>query len=488
MRKLLTTLAASFLVAFSAQAQIVINEIMYNIPGTGEDQEYIELYNAGATAVTLNGYEFSQGIIYTFPVGGATISIPATGYYVIARDSAGFASAFGNSPDAVWTSGGLSNSGEDITLLDASGNTVDSVDYDDAMPWPLDADGGGYALQLCDPNTDNNLAANWGISNNFIGFNTQSGVDSLFGTPGTMNTCIVILPPPPRTYPLYTIDDVDGVDATGVADSSGVTCELRGIVHCVDFDGDAGYDFRMANSNGTGIRIFSFNDVNGYTVMAGDSIHVWGEVGQFRGNLQFTPDSITVVSTGNMTVMPMLVTQLDETTENRYVTLENMMLVDPAEWTGTGTGFNVRITSMGSTDTFTMRIDDNVDLYSQPAPGGVFSITGWGGQFDFAAPFDEGYQLLPCGSAQLVNVNEPIVPALYTRLYPNPARQSLTVESSATIETLIVYNTLGQIVLTKDNVAANSIQINTANLDNGMYTATVVAGQQVTTKLFRVAK
>lgn len=488
MRRLLTTLAALFLVAFSGKAQVVINEIMYNIPGSGEAQEYIELYNAGTTAVTLNGYEFVQGFAYAFPAVGSTpVSIAPNGYYVIAVDSAAFVAAFGISPDAEWTSGGLSNAGEDIVLVDTARMTVDSVNYDDTAPWPTDADGNGHALQLCDPTTDNALATNWGITNNFIGFNTISTTDSLFGTPGAANNCVVILP---STYPLYTIDAIDGINTNGVADSAGVTCELRGIVHCVDFDGNSGYDFRMANSNGIGIRIFSPTDINNYTVTAGDSIHVKGKVEQYRGNLQFTLDSIEVISTGNMTIMPTIVTQLDETTENRYVLLENMTLVDPTEWTtGSGSGFNVRITSMGSTDTLTMRIDNDVDLFNQPAPIGVFSIAGWGSQFDFTAPYTEGYQLLPCGSAQLVNTNEPLAPAaLYTRLYPNPARQSLTVESNVAIESLIVYNTLGQVVWTQDNVAANTIQINTSNFDNGIYTATVVAGQKVTTKLFRVAK
>lgn len=48
---------ASFLVLVSAlptMAQIVINEIMYNTPGS--DVEYIELYNAGPSAVDLSGW------------------------------------------------------------------------------------------------------------------------------------------------------------------------------------------------------------------------------------------------------------------------------------------------------------------------------------------------------------------------------------------------------------------------------------------------
>jgi hypothetical protein len=42
-----------------------------------------------------------------------------------------------------------------------------------------------------------------------------------------------------------------------------------------------------------------------------------------------------------------------------------------------------------------MRIDADVDLYGTTAPTGAFDVVGIGGQYDFSAPHDEGYQLLP---------------------------------------------------------------------------------------------
>lgn len=491
MRRLLSTLFASLLITVSAQAQLVINEIMYNIPGNGEDQEYIELHNAGNTAIMLNGHRFTSGIVYDFPIpmigtGAVNIMLAPGDFYVLALDSAAYHTAFGMAPDVEWTSGSLSNAGEAIVLVNNAGNVVDSVFYDDVAPWNDQADGDGFSLQLCDATTDNNDGANWGISRNYIGMNTVTMVDSLFGTPGMANTCIVILPP---SYPLYTIDQIDGIDANGVADSTGVTCELRGIAHCVNFNDFGGYDFRLANSNNVGIRIFSGATVDGYVFAEGDSLHLKGEITQFNGNLQFEPDSIRLISSGNMTVMPMTVTTLDESTENKYVQLLGMSLVDPAQWVG-GPGntssFNVDITS-GNGDTLLMRVDNSTSLSLEPAPMGTFSIAGWGGQFDFSSPYNEGYQILPCGAMQLVNVTQPNA-AVQTRLFPNPASTVLTVESSEMMESIVVYNALGQIVLTQNNVADNSIQLNTASLDNGVYTISIVAGKTVTAQLFRVAK
>src|SRR5262249_22753582 len=61
-----------------------------------------------------------------------------------------------------WT-GSLSNSGEDVTIADAAGNTLDDVDYGAGFPWPLvgDSPGPGYSIELINPTLDNNLGGNW---------------------------------------------------------------------------------------------------------------------------------------------------------------------------------------------------------------------------------------------------------------------------------------------------------------------------------------
>ncbi|HXJ71210.1 MAG TPA: lamin tail domain-containing protein, partial [Candidatus Dormibacteraeota bacterium] len=62
---------------------IVINEIMYKpISGSNED-EYVELYNKGASPVNIGGWRFTAGISYKFPTN--TI-LAAGGYLVVARD------------------------------------------------------------------------------------------------------------------------------------------------------------------------------------------------------------------------------------------------------------------------------------------------------------------------------------------------------------------------------------------------------------------
>jgi hypothetical protein len=303
-----------------------------------------------------------------------------------------------------------------------------------------------------------------------------------------MNTCTFIAPPPPPSYPVYTFDQINDIDTSGNADSLGVTCELRGIAHCIDLRGGSGLDFPFASSdNNAGIRVFTFSDVDAYTVTAGDSLHIWGTVSQFNGLLQFAPDSIAVISQGNATASPVMVTQLSEIYENKLVMFNNMSLVDTAEWTSIGSGFNVQITD-GSADTITLRIDNDVDLYNMPAPLGTFSVAGWVTQFDPTTPRNEGYTLSTCGMNMLTNARKVENNSTEVSIFPNPAATVLNVQSATEITNITVHNTLGQVVLNMNNVNTYTTQISTNNLDNGVYIISIVTGNKVMTQQFQVVK
>ncbi len=177
----------SFLVLFLTglgliHAQVIINEISYNPPESGNDSlEYIELYNAGASAVNLDGWHFTTAIEDT--IHG--VSIAAGGYYVAAINAAAMQHVFGIFTHQ-WTIGALNNTGETIRLLDNTGTLVDSVAYKDKDPFPTEADGSGPSLELVDPALDNNLGANWQISGNGTGV-IINGFE-VFGTPGAENS------------------------------------------------------------------------------------------------------------------------------------------------------------------------------------------------------------------------------------------------------------------------------------------------------------
>ncbi|MEA1972721.1 MAG: lamin tail domain-containing protein, partial [Candidatus Cloacimonadota bacterium] len=135
--------------------------------GADADYEFLELYNNEAEEVNLLGYYFSAGIDYTFT---ETDIIPANGYFLLAIKSEFYENS------VQWTSGGLVNGGETITLVNSDDILVDEVTYGDGGDWPSSPDGGGSSLELISPELDNSLATNW----------QGSFVDN--GTPGAVNS------------------------------------------------------------------------------------------------------------------------------------------------------------------------------------------------------------------------------------------------------------------------------------------------------------
>ncbi len=171
-----------------SQAKIIVNEIMYNPPGSQEG-EYIELYNAGTSSVELLGYYFSLGIDYT----QLTSHIIVTGDYAVicmytnavipyhlSADPSKFIGEFTSNGWATNTFNGLNNSGEMIELRDNLGQLVNAVEYEDSYPWPSKADGQGSSLELRDPLIDNSLASSWLASDNEDG-GTPSYQNSRYG-------------------------------------------------------------------------------------------------------------------------------------------------------------------------------------------------------------------------------------------------------------------------------------------------------------------
>ncbi len=146
-----------------ANSNVVINEIMYH-PISGLDvDEWLELHNRGASAVDLSSWKI-DGVGLTLPAG---TTISAGAYLVLARDPTRIRTVYGLSSAIVlgssWT-GSLKDGGERLDLVDADGNTVDTVAYRDGGKWPVWSDGGGSSLELIDPMSDNSVAGSWDAS------------------------------------------------------------------------------------------------------------------------------------------------------------------------------------------------------------------------------------------------------------------------------------------------------------------------------------
>ena len=143
-------------------------ELLINPAWTDSDFEYVEIRNISSQPIDLTGANFSRGITFSF-TGAAARSIAPGESAVIAANPAAFAARYGNMPtvSGPWT-GGLSNSGENITLLSAGGAVLFSVDYLDT--WLAQTDGAGYSLVAAQYYADNvNTATGWRASSRFGG-------------------------------------------------------------------------------------------------------------------------------------------------------------------------------------------------------------------------------------------------------------------------------------------------------------------------------
>ncbi|MBI4327379.1 MAG: lamin tail domain-containing protein, partial [Chloroflexi bacterium] len=159
---------------------VVINEIMYHPISGNNDDEFIELYNRGPTAVDLSGWRFTDGIDFEFPTN--TVLAP-DGYLVIAKDAARLRSNYPNLNGANTLGdyqGNLSNSGERLALskpdLVVTTNefevvetkviyiVVEDVTYGEGGRWGIRADGGGSSLERIDSKSDPWRPSNWADS------------------------------------------------------------------------------------------------------------------------------------------------------------------------------------------------------------------------------------------------------------------------------------------------------------------------------------
>jgi hypothetical protein len=147
---------------------LLITEIMYHPPASGtnftsDDFEFLELKSVASTNLELSGLYFTNGVTYTFPVG----TFLAPGHFIVlVSNPAAFTNRYPSvHVDGVYF-GKLSNSGETLTLVHASGVPIFSVDYGTQAPWPSSPDGGGFSLVPVNPNANPNPsdAANWRAS------------------------------------------------------------------------------------------------------------------------------------------------------------------------------------------------------------------------------------------------------------------------------------------------------------------------------------
>jgi hypothetical protein len=115
--------------------------------------EFIELVNTSNGTIDLSGVRFTNGVAFTFPQAA---QLAAGERALLVQDTAAFQMRYPQaSVTGSFAGSSLANSGERLTLVNALGQTITDVRYNDKAPWPVDADGTGYSLVFSngDPDT-----------------------------------------------------------------------------------------------------------------------------------------------------------------------------------------------------------------------------------------------------------------------------------------------------------------------------------------------
>ncbi|NOZ28797.1 MAG: hypothetical protein GXP39_12195 [Chloroflexi bacterium] len=186
---------------------VVISEVAWGGTAASSRDEWIELYNAGDVPVDLSGWQLRSAD------GTPTIDLAGVlepGAFLLLERSDD--ETVRDMPADIVYTGALSNRGEQLLLVDASGRVVDSANADGGA-WPAGSAGPDYlSMERIDPaapDRDDNWASNDGVRRRGLDADGQP----INGTPGGPNsawpssltpTATPAEPPSPSPTPTLT--------------------------------------------------------------------------------------------------------------------------------------------------------------------------------------------------------------------------------------------------------------------------------------------
>ncbi|MGV3773617.1 MAG: lamin tail domain-containing protein [Verrucomicrobiales bacterium] len=145
--------------------ELVVSEVCYRpadpatpqelaISDNRDDYEFIEVMNVSAGDVDLTGVRFAVGILFNFSAGSR---LGAGERLVVVKDREAFQARYGTAIRVEGEfDGNLSNSGEEVAMVDAAGKDISRFHFLDRAPWPPSANRNGFSLVLIRPETKPN--------------------------------------------------------------------------------------------------------------------------------------------------------------------------------------------------------------------------------------------------------------------------------------------------------------------------------------------
>lgn len=404
---------------------IVITEIMYNPPESGNDTlEFVELFNNSDETVDLDGYYFNAGFEFEFE----NTEIEAGEYLVIAVDSNAMFNTFGIHTFQ-WEDGGLSNSGELIEFVNFDGFTVDSVRYDDAEPWPVEPDGSGPSLDFCDPDLDNGIPDYWSASEVFAAINADN--DTIWASPGEgCNTILAMFEA--DTTIVIVGGEVNYTDLS-TGDPTSWAWSFEG--GTPDTSNQQSPSAIVYNEEGSFMVSLTVSNENGSsTETMDDYIHVgYAPVANFEA-------SDTVIEV------------------NETVDFTDLSENSPETWEWTFEG--------GDPATSTEQNPDGIMYSAMGSYDVTLTVTSMFGSSTLT--MEDYIEVGPVG------IDENMEYAV--SIYPNPSDGNLTVETM-NAQNIEVYSILGELKY-KQEVEQKTTKLNLTDLDKGVYFIRIITDDQ----------
>jgi hypothetical protein len=164
---------------------VVINEVAWAGTAADSSDEWIELWNPGSSPIDLAGWRLTDGGDVDIFLAG---SIDGGGFFILER---GGDDTLSDIAAGQLYTGALSNSGEELRLLDPSGSAVDAAGARGA-PWPAGSAAPAYASMervSIEP-------ALWASNTGWVVNGRDAAGNPVRGTPGRANSALFPTPTP----------------------------------------------------------------------------------------------------------------------------------------------------------------------------------------------------------------------------------------------------------------------------------------------------
>jgi hypothetical protein len=279
-----------------------------------------------------------------------------------------------------------------VTVNVIAGNATAGDDYVNVFPVVLNFDEGTSTQTIEVPIVDDAIEESLP---EFFTVELTSTNEVLW----TISQHTVTIQPSDPSYSIYTIAEVSGIDAAGTLDSLNISCELRGVVHGINFN-SSGTHFTLNDGTGA-IKVFSALENFGYTVEEGDSVHVGGTITQFQGQQEIRPDYIDFIDGGHaLENITEVSGALNEEMESHLVRVRCVAVTSPI-WETTGGGFYAQVSD--GTNTYSVRIDGDANFFGEAQWLGHFDLVGIVEQTDLTSPLNSDYNIWPRYTADREN-------------------------------------------------------------------------------------